>query len=183
MSTNAELIKAGDRYGRLTVVSLIKEGVYKCGKKYRKWLCVCDCGKTNEVTESNLRCGSVRSCSCLRDELLRDRHLTHGCSMHGNEDRLYRVWTSMKNRCENPRNTSFKYYGEKGVSVCAEWHDYEAFKEWAYKNGYEDSAKLMQCTIDRIDPFGNYEPSNCRWVSMKVQNNNKRSNYGKRIVD
>ena len=95
------------------------------------------------------------------------------------KDRLHHVWLSMRNRCSNPRNNSYYLYGAKGVTVCKEWDDYEAFKEWAYENGYDENARRAECTLDRINPFGNYEPSNCRWVSMKVQNNNTRKHYAK----
>lgn len=79
----------------------------------------------------------------------------------------------MRARCNNPNNKSFKYYGGKGVLVCDEWSDYSVFKRWAENNGYDKNAKYGDCTIDRINPNGNYEPSNCRWVDMATQNNNK----------
>ena len=79
----------------------------------------------------------------------------------------------MRARCNNPNNKSFKYYGGKDVLVCDEWSDYSAFKRWAENNGYDKNAKYGDCTIDRINPNGNYEPSNCRWVDMATQNNNK----------
>ena len=70
------------------------------------------------------------------------------------------------------------HYGAVGIKVCEEWeNDYQSFKTWAYENGYDENAEIMKCTIDRIDPNGNYEPSNCRWVDMFVQNDptHKRS--------
>lgn len=90
--------------------------------------------------------------------------------------RLYETWRSMKRRCEQPSHTFYKYYGAKGVSVCEEWHDFSTFAHWAVENGYDINAPKGKCTLDRIDTDGNYEPSNCRWVDMKVQNNNKPSN-------
>jgi hypothetical protein len=84
----------------------------------------------------------------------------------------------MKKRCENKTDNSYQWYGAKGVSVCEEWHDYEVFKEWAIVNGYDKNAEYGKCTIDRIDPCGNYEPSNCRWVGIAEQNRNKRRENG-----
>lgn len=82
----------------------------------------------------------------------------------------------MKKRCESSNHKDYKWYGAKGVSVCDDWHDYRVFKEWAINNGYDENAEWGQCTIDRINPYGNYDPSNCRWVSMAEQARNKRCN-------
>lgn len=82
--------------------------------------------------------------------------------------RLYRIWQNMKTRCNNPNATRFNTWGGKGINVCEEWNDFEIFKNWAISNGYSDDL-----TLDRIDPNGNYEPDNCRWVTVEVQNINK----------
>ena len=77
----------------------------------------------------------------------------------------------MKSRCND--RTGYC----KDVAVCDEWRDYPTFREWAYSHGYDESAPKGECTIDRINPFGNYEPSNCRWVDMKTQAQNKRTHW------
>lgn len=87
--------------------------------------------------------------------------------------RLYRIWLQIKNRCFNSNTDRYRDYGARGITVCDEWrNDFKAFYDWAMNNGYSD-----ELTIDRIDNDGNYEPSNCRWVSVKVQNRNTRSNH------
>ena len=78
----------------------------------------------------------------------------------------------MKDRCNNSKNYSFKDYGARGIKICNEWViDFMNFYNWAMNNGYQDNL-----TIDRIDVNGNYEPSNCRWVTMKEQARNKSTN-------
>lgn len=91
------------------------------------------------------------------------------------DKRIYGIWSKMKERCYNIKDKSYKNYGGRGIEVCDEWkNNSRAFIEWAYNNGYDENAKYGDCTIDRIDVNGNYEPNNCRWVDMKTQSNNKR---------
>lgn len=152
----------GKRFGRLTVKEF-------AGMNYRHsatWLCVCDCGNLKTVDGNSLRMGGVRSCGCLDKEahITRPNRRTHGM----NGTRINRIWRAMKARCAN-RND--KLYGGRGISVCAEWSDFEPFYEWAIANGYTDDL-----TIDRIDPDGDYCPSNCRWITIKEQQSNRRTN-------
>lgn len=99
--------------------------------------------------------------------------------------RLYRIYSNMKQRCNNPKNHKYEMYGARGIKVCDEWNDshgLKTFYDWAMANGYSD-----ELTLDRIDTNGNYEPSNCRWVTAKEQSENTRRNlyvvcYGERIT-
>lgn len=162
----------GERFGRLTVI----RDVGRSKDRHVLWLCKCDCG--NEVTlPSNALVGKhTQSCGCLQKERTSNTRLLHGGSGdHTQIERLYRVWVSMRKRCNNPNDKSYQYYGAKGVTVCEEWNDYGKFREWALSNGYDTNALQSECTIDRINPYGNYEPNNCRWVSMAEQNRNKRA--------
>ena len=94
--------------------------------------------------------------------------IKHGMS----NTRLYRAWDSMKSRCYRKTSASYSRYGGRGITICDTWRNsFEAFRDWALANGYADNLSL-----DRIDCDGNYEPSNCRWVTMKEQENNKRNN-------
>ena len=92
-------------------------------------------------------------------------------------ERLNWVWLEMRQRCKNPKHHAYKYYGGRGIKICKEWDSYKTFRDWAAMTGYNANAKRGECTLDRIDPDGNYEPLNCRWVSMKEQGNNRRNNH------
>lgn len=163
---------AEQRFGRLTVIS-------RASNDHRgeaRWNCKCDCGKYTVVLGSHLRSGDVISCGCYAKERTVSRlreHPTCGNTKHGGRHtRLYCTWTNMKTRCLNPRNRNYQWYGAVGVKICADWMSFERFRDWALANGYRDDL-----TIDRIDPFGNYEPSNCRWVPKSEQRRNQRRAY------
>lgn len=85
--------------------------------------------------------------------------------------RLFKIWCSMHERCERSKHMHYKDYGGRGITVCHGWSEYIPFAKWARENGYTDNL-----SIDRVDVNGNYEPSNCRWVTDKEQQNNRRNN-------
>lgn len=173
----------GKRFGRFTVVEFAGIHTTPSGTRRRMWKCRCECGTEKIVSEANLKNGSTKSCGCWKHKKLNEYNTKHG----GSHDRLYGIWKSMKRRCNSNHDSSFGTYGGRGIKVCDEWNDYESFKEWAYSNGYEENADTGECTIDRIDNDGNYEPSNCRFVNRIVQaNNTSRNRYvdfeGKRLT-
>lgn len=158
----------GKRFGRLTAIEPI--GRAKQGNVI--WRCKCDCGNEKNVSTKELGRGTS-SCGCLARELSASRVTKHGKS----RSRIYNVHKSMMMRCYHPNAHEYENYGGRGITVCDEWHDFERFYEWAVQNGYdENSKKQSECTLDRVDHNGNYEPSNCRWVSMKTQQRNRRNN-------
>ena len=81
------------------------------------------------------------------------------------DERLSVLLRNMKSRCENPNNSMYKYYGGRGIKVCAEWQDVDKFKSWALANGYDIHASRRQCTIDRIDNDKGYSPDNCQFLT------------------
>lgn len=110
----------------------------------------------------------MQSCGCIRKENTASMFKKHGCR----NSKLYAVYCTMKARCSNPNSDKYKYYGARGISLCKEWlDDFKSFYDWSIANGYKEGM-----SIDRIDSDGNYEPSNCRWVCITTQANNKRNN-------
>ena len=153
----------GQTYGNTVV---IKIAVDEKGKK-KKWLCKClECGDEFIASGSNLRSGHTKACKKCAIKKMMKKNITHGKT----HTKIYRVWHSMINRCENPKNKSYINYGYKGINVCEEWKNPAKFIEWSYNNGYEEGLE-----IDRINCNGNYEPNNCRWIT-KIQNANNKTN-------
>ncbi len=150
-------IPAGAKYGRLTVKKESFPILTSGGKSERVFECLCDCGKIVLARRVTLTGSGGKSCGCLRLELIKKGLTTHKCS-HSKE---YTTWQTMKSRCLNVKNNRYSRYGGRGVKVCDRWlHSFENF--------YADMGdKPYGHTIDRIDNNGNYEPSNCKWVTNK----------------
>lgn len=155
--------KRGQRFGRL--IALEDVGRDKYG--YVLWYCKCDCGN-HKIVQSRYLGKGTASCGCIAREIKQKQLTKHGRS----RTRLYTVYRTMLQRCTNPNAHEYENYGGRGISICDEWkNSFEEFEKWALENGYD-----KKLTLDRIDVNGNYEPSNCRWVSMKTQQRNKRNN-------
>ena len=157
-------VTIGDRYGKLLVCR--SNGASKDGK--RVWECKCACGMLCDADSSSLVRGKKKSCGCLRPESARNRQLTHG--LHGSP--AYVSWQGMLNRCRNPAVKSYKNYGALGVKVCKKWLKFENF--------YADMGPRPDgMSLDRKNPFGNYERRNCRWATRSEQAKNTRVAFAK----
>lgn len=146
----------GKHFGELMV---LKRSFKKGNAIY--WTCQCSCGNIKDIAGKHLKSGGTKSCGCKQQE---HSHFIHGMT----NSRIYSIWQHMKDRCGKKWDKRYKNYGGRGISVCKEWQNsFLAFYNWAFANGYKDNL-----SIDRIDVNGNYEPSNCRWITMAEQAGN-----------
>lgn len=161
----------GQIFSHLTVICY-------AGKRNKKnlWECLCSCGNTHFVTTSNLRRGNVISCGCFKKAFMKklgDAQVHHGHSLRKLSKRTptYNSWQNMKYRCYNPNAESYHNYGTLGIIVCERWLN-------SFENFLQDMGERpMGKTLDRTNPFGNYEPSNCKWSTPKEQSNNTRKKW------
>ena len=155
------MIETGKRFGNLVCIGKDPS------KDSRYYLFKCDCGNVKSIIQDSVKRGATISCGCYRKK--NPAHLTYGFS----HTRIDNIFKSMIDRCENPKSYNYHKYGARGIRVCNEWKTNKVrFFEWAFSNGYSESL-----TLDRIDNSKGYSPNNCRWVTYKVQNNNRRNNH------
>lgn len=156
--------RTGRRYGRLLVIERDRSaGPASHGKRVR-WICRCECGQLLSCAGHELASGDVRSCGCLRRDELRERQRNHGLVRTG----AHSSWAAAKARCYDPKHTAYAAYGGRGIRMCPRWReDFRAFLS-------DMGERPAGMSIDRVDPNGHYEPSNCRWAPPEVQAANKR---------
>ena len=160
----------GKQFGRWTVLYQDKDA------KTTRWVCRCSCGTIRSVMRHNLKHPDTSrrstSCGCYQREQARNFQTKHNLA----HTPIHFEWEGMKQRCYNPKSSSYKNYGGRGIKVCAEWRDsFQAF--------YDCVSVLPHFgepgrSLDRIDNEGDYEPGNVRWATRHEQNMNKRTCIG-----
>ena len=163
----------GRRIGGWKVVSYA--GMNSLGQS--EWNCRCECGTTRNVVAQTLRNGKSMSCGCLKPLAIAVARTKHGHSGGGEESRTYRAWKAMHRRCNTMQFPMYRYYKALGIVVCKRWHKFENF----LKDMGECPSEIM--TLDRIDPYGNYNPSNCRWADYRTQRMNQRAHKHMALCD
>ncbi len=140
---------------------LVAKKYLGCGK----WLCKCDCGEEKAISGSSIKRGKTKSCGCMSNRLKSESKKKHGTITHGGRrPRAYVAWKSMRRKCSNPKDESYKAHGGCGIKVCDEWQEFEPFYEWSLENGYDENAPAGCLFFERINPGDDFEPRNCRWL-------------------
>jgi len=163
----------GRKYGLLDVITRVPNNTVG-RKREATWYCLCDCGGHTITTSNRLTSGVTKSCGCF--QRARAKQVITGntyTKTHGEKHtRLYHIWNSMKMRTSNPNHGAYHRYGGRGIVVCDEWkNSFEAFRDWAKSNGYDDNL-----SIDRINNDAGYTPNNCTWVTPAEQAYNRIDN-------
>lgn len=157
----------GKVFGRLTVTAAVAANGSRHDIRVK-----CSCGTERDVHACSVIAGNTTSCGCLRKELARVRArknqvagITHGMS----KTKLYRTWSAMLHRCEDPTDVNWKNYGGRGITVCIRWHEFQKF---VLDMGDPPSPEHQ---IDRRNNSLGYKPSNCRWATRAENSKNRRT--------
>lgn len=169
------------RFGRWIVLRRSGTKRYPSGARQPLYLCHCDCGTEKEVAASILRDGSSKSCGCLNADVRREmciaRNTKHGHAANG-KSYTYTTWLNMISRCHNPNGSGYYKYGARGIAVCDRWRN-------SFENFLADMGEkpYKEASIERINPFKGYEPSNCAWIHVSDQQNRKTNSRIKNVTE
>lgn len=170
-----EKVEIGKEFGRLKVVERLGR-IRKHKNVY--WKCECSCGSGKEVIVStiDLSRGHTKSCGCYRKEITRNKSLKHGFSVNRTHDLFYKMWSQMKQRCDNSNNPDYHHYGGRGISHDPRWNDFLEFKKDMYFNYLvcKRTLKMEKPSLERIDVNGNYCKENCTFIEKRDQSKNQR---------
>lgn len=168
--THKEIMQFKDISGKKINRWLIKHRTSKPGEGRVKFLAVCDCGTEKEVIGSQVSTGGSKSCGCLKLERQLERNIKHNMS----NSSFYFMWATMRQRCSNKKSKGYKNYGGRGIKVDPRWGDFMNFKEDMYESYKEHKERNESTQIDRVNNNKDYSKRNCRWVTHKENQQNKR---------
>jgi hypothetical protein len=163
----------GKEFGRLKVLEFLERR-----KKRTIWLCRCSCGEYIEIRADQITSGKAKSCGCLQKDTV-TKHGFWNTDYSKGTMKFYKVWQSLRARCDNPNLGCYENYGGRGITYDPRWSDFLEFKKDMYlKYLYAvKQKKLKNASIERLDVNGNYNKENCTFIERTEQLKNKRDTH------
>ena len=155
---------------RIGLYEVLYECDFKSNDGHRMFHVKCsECGWESDVQKHQIK----RLGQKCKHVNLAGQYSTDKAKIVWNNNRIFKIYQGMIQRCYNPNNKNFEEYGGKGIRICEEWlHNPKSFEEWSISNGYKDDL-----TIDRIDSDKNYCPDNCQWITLKENSRRANANF------